>query len=586
MKTIYITKKINDSDNGSDKINKKLRKIKDKWYDDIIITPIKLVFEEGIKTVNPIIIDNGVLRCLVVEIIYPESLIELPRVVFENVEKIKIPSNLKRLRHGNVSNCKLNDINLHNNLELIDCETFFGDKYLNKICIYPSVKKIGLESFMYTKIKKFIFLSTNVENFSSAFYYTIVDKLYCVNEELLSIIISCISITVRELTISLNLVPKLVQELQKRNDKKILPKLIIDCPNDFYHNMLYWEELNTIKRKVLNCEIILSHNYVVENFEEAKDIYKEAPIDIYSKEINDKCNQILNSSSDIKLKEKVLNYLIDIVKKHNDTILDEECYSYNDFNNISLSINNNYYDNNTFMDKLDDVLNNVNLLNNSILLNNDILLFLDDIEKLITEINISNTSLNYLDESLYSDIYRYLYILELTDSNIKEKYKSNLLNIISNYKDIINKNIFDNISDFPNTNILYKNINEFELEFRKYFFGELSSFYKDYFKSIGIDVPEKVDKAINGIYDSTKDNQRNIYYKVITDLISEIKELNYTKDKYIIERLDNIININLNEVEDDKLYNIIKDLSKIKYFLQYKENMLKEKGLFKLVKRK
>lgn len=366
-----------------------------------------------------------------------------------------------------------------------------------------------------------------------------------------------------------------------------MPKLIIDCPNDFYHNMLYWEELNTIKRKVLNCEIILSHNYVVENFEEAKDIYKEAPIDIYSKEINDKCNQILNSCFDTKLKEKVLNYLIDIVKKHNDTILDEECYSYNDFNNISLSINNNYYyGNNTFMDKLDNVLNTINLLNNSILLNNDILLFLNDIEILITEINISNTSLNYLDESLYSDIYRYLYILELTDSNIKEKYKSNLLNIISNYKDIINKNFFDNISDFPNTNILYKNICEFELEFRKYFFEELSSFYKDYFKSIGIDVPEKVDKAINGIYDSTKDNQRNIYYKVITDLISEIKELNYTKDKYIIERLDNIININLNEVEDDKLYNIIKDLSKIKYFLQYKENMLKEKGLFKLVKRK
>lgn len=197
---------------------------------------------------------------------------------------------------------------------------------------------------------------------------------------------------------------------------------------------------------------------------------------------------------------KVLNYLIDIVKKHNDTILDEECYSYNDFNNISLSIDSNCYNINNFIDKLDNVLNTINLLNN------DILLFLDDIEKLINEVNISNTSLNFLDESLYSDIYRYLYILELTDSNIKEKYKSNLLNIISNYKNIINKNIFDNISNFPNTNILYKNINEFELEFRKYFFGELSSFYKDYFKSIGIDVPEKVDKAINGIYDSTKDN--------------------------------------------------------------------------------
>ena len=329
MKTIYITKRMNDSENGSDKIEKKLRKIKEKWYNDKIMTPIKLVFAEGIKKVNPKIVNNVVLQYLVVEIIYPDSLIELPGVIFKNIRKIGIPSNLKQLCYKDISNSKLNDINLHNNLEVIDDGTFYDDSYLNTICIYPSVKKIGRESFKYTKIKKFIFLSTNVEISSSAFYYTIVDKLYCANEDLLNTIINCITITVNELTIPLNLIPKLIKALQKRTDKKILSKLIIDCPNDFYHNMLYWEELNTIKRKVLNCEIILSHDYVVENFEEAKDRYKEISIDIYSKEINDKCNQILDRCSDTKLKEKVLKYLIDIVKKHNDTILDEKKCNYN-----------------------------------------------------------------------------------------------------------------------------------------------------------------------------------------------------------------------------------------------------------------
>lgn len=422
MKTIYITKKINDSDNGSDKIKKKLRKIKDKWYWD----PIKLVFAEGIKKINPVVVDNQVLRNFVVEIIYPDSLMELPLVNLKNVRKITISSNLKELCHLGVPFSNINDINLHNNLELIGDETFYDQKCLEIICIYPSVKKIGRASFKHAKIKKFIFLSTNVIIDPSAFEYTFIDKLYCTNKDLLKLLYDAflkeidilISLNdpeiinynlkrlyspVEELTISHNLILDFVNILTPLKNffsKQLVKKVIVDCPNDFYYNLLYKEEIEILKEK-LCCEIILSHDYVVENFEEAKDVYKEPQIDIYSKEINDKCNQILDSCFDTKLKEKVLNYLIDIVKKHNDTILDEEKHNYNDFNNISLSINNNnyYYGNNTFMDKLDEILNNVNLLNNSILL------FLDDIEKLITEINISNTSLNYLDESLYSDIY-------------------------------------------------------------------------------------------------------------------------------------------------------------------------------------
>lgn len=94
-----------------------------------------------------------------------------------------------------------------------------------------------------------------------------------------------------------------------------------------------------------------------------------------------------------------------------------------------------------------------------------------------------------------------------------------------------------------------------------------------------------VANGIASIYDNAKDRQRNIYYKVITELIEEIKMLNYGKDKSIIEKLDNIISINLNELEECKLYDIIKELTNIKYFLQYKENKLKEKGLFKVVKK-
>ena len=108
---------------------------------------------------------------------------------------------------------------------------------------------------------------------------------------------------------------------------------------------------------------------------------------------------------------------------------------------------------------------------------------------------------------------------------------------------------------------------------------------KEYFESKGMNASD-VANGIASIYDNAKDRRRNIYYKVITELIEEIKMLNYGKDKSIIEKLDNIISVNLNELDECKLYNIIKELSEIKYFLQYKENKLKEKGWLKLAKEK
>ena len=609
METICITKKINDDDCEFNKLEKKLDQIEENYFYDDIEYPIKLVFEEGIEKINKKIIDNEILSRYVIEVVYPNSLIEIPYYAFENAEKITLPNNLKEIFSWNLCGDSLRDINLHN-VEVIDAGAFYLKINLNTICIYPCMKKIEWCAFEDANIKRLIFFNTNAEINQSAFRGTKIDKLYCLNKNLLNLLYSdfskkmadlinikdeeCINYTlenlffpVKELTISQDLVFDFVNILMPLNNyfsKKLVNKLIIDCPNDFYHNLLYKDKIETLKEK-LCCEVILSHDYVVENFEEVKDIYEEPNLDKYSKKISYKCNIILDSCSNEKLKEKVLNYLISIVKKNNVTIITEENYRYSDYNNICLSTNSSYYSKNTFVNKLDDILNKINFLNHNILINNEILSLLDDIEELISEVNITNEELRYLDGSLYSDIYKYLYVLELVDFDLRQKYRAKLLKIISKYKTLIYENIDNNINDFLNINVLYKDTDKFEHEFRNHFFKELLSFYKEYFESKGMNASD-VANGIASIYDNAKDRQRNIYYKVITELIEEIKMLNYGKDKSIIEKLDNIISVNLNELDECKLYNIIKELSEIKYFLQYKENKLKEKGWLKLAKEK
>ena len=608
METICITKKINDDDREFNKLEKKLDQIEENYFYDDIEYPIKLVFEEGIEKINKKIIDNEILSRYVIEVVYPNSLIEMPYYAFENAEKITLPNNLKEIFSWNLCG-HLCDINLHN-VEVINAGAFHFRSNLNTICIYPCMKKIEWCAFEDANIKRLIFFNTNAEINQSAFRGTKIDKLYCLNKNLLNLLYSdfskkmadlinikdeeCINYTlenlffpVKELTISQDLVFDFVNILMPLNNyfsKKLVNKLIIDCPNDFYHNLLYKDKIETLKEK-LCCEVILSHDYVVENFEEVKDIYEEPNLDKYSKKISYKCNIILDSCSNEKLKEKVLNYLISIVKKNNVTIITEENYRYSDYNNICLSTNSSYYSKNTFVNKLDDILNKINFLNHNILINNEILSLLDDIEELISEVNITNEELRYLDGSLYSDIYKYLYVLELVDFDLRQKYRAKLLKIISKYKTLIYENIDNNINDFLNINVLYKDTDKFEHEFRNHFFKELLSFYKEYFESKGMNASD-VANGIASIYDNAKDRQRNIYYKVITELIEEIKMLNYGKDKSIIEKLDNIISVNLNELDECKLYNIIKELSEIKYFLQYKENKLKEKGWLKLAKEK
>lgn len=509
METICITKKINDDDCEFNKLEKKLDQIEENYFYDDIEYPIKLVFEEGIEKINKKIIDNEILSRYVIEVVYPNSLIEIPYYAFENAEKITLPNNLKEIFSWNLCGDSLRDINLHN-VEVIDAGAFYLKINLNTICIYPCMKKIEWCAFEDANIKRLIFFNTNAEINQSAFRGTKIDKLYCLNKNLLNLLYSdfskkmadlinikdeeCINYTlenlffpVKELTISQDLVFDFVNILMPLNNyfsKKLVNKLIIDCPNDFYHNLLYKDKIETLKEK-LCCEVILSHDYVVENFEEVKDIYEEPNLDKYSKKISYKCNIILDSCSNEKLKEKVLNYLISIVKKNNVTIITEENYRYSDYNNICLSTNSSYYSKNTFVNKLDDILNKINFLNHNILINNEILSLLDDIEELISEVNITNEELSYLDGSLYSDIYKYLYVLELVDFDLRQKYRAKLLKIISKYKTLIYENIDNNINDFLNINVLYKDINEFEFEFRNQFFKELSSFYKKYFESKG-----------------------------------------------------------------------------------------------------
>lgn len=570
MKTIYITKKLSDSNNLNDILKKKLKRIEKKWRCEKVFCPIKLVFEEGIKKIN---LNVLTLRDLTVEVIYPDSLVELPNTYFANAQKIIIPNNLKEIHFNDVSHSKLRDINLHNNLEVIGNNAFLNNKNLNIIHIYPSVKEIGHGAFSNTNINKFIFLNKDVKAHPSAFYDTKIDKLYCANEYLLNDIINNKNTIINELIIPIDLITKLAKSLKEKEKKiKLSSKLIIDCPDDFYHNIQYQNELKTINNKLIECKIILSHDYVIENFKEVKDIYKEPKTNFNSKKINNKCNQILDCCSNIKLKRKVLKYLIDIVNKYNNTVLSN--YNYDNFNSINLSINSYETDINTIMNKLNDILNKVKLLNDNTYI------YICDIETLVTEVNIININLNYLDKSLYSDICKYLYILELTNPILKEKYKSNLLKVITKYKNNIIKNFYNNIHSFPNINILYKNVEEFELEFRKKFFNELLSFYKDYLKSIDIDIQNIVSTSINNIYDTNKYNQRNIYYKVIASLIEEINNLDYIKDNHIIILLNDIANLDLEKLEDNSLRDIINKLSKIKYFLEYREIKL-----YKLVKR-
>lgn len=156
METIYITKKINDDDREFNKLEKKLDQIEENYFYDDIEYPIKLVFEEGIEKINKKIIDNEILSRYVIEVVYPNSLIEMPYYAFENAEKITLPNNLKEIFSWNLCGDSLRDINLHN-VEVIDAGAFYLKINLNTICIYPCMKKIEWCAFEDANIKRLIF---------------------------------------------------------------------------------------------------------------------------------------------------------------------------------------------------------------------------------------------------------------------------------------------------------------------------------------------------------------------------------------------------------------------------------------------
>ena len=585
MLTLKITKKINSDDDAFEKFKKRLQKIYERSREKDENLDIKLVFEEGIDKINPKLTSMFGYHHAIREIEYPSSLTILSRVDYSNV---KI----------NYDKTSINGYNPSNGIEIIGEATFLRKKIEKPIWINAGVRKISHNAFRESEIEKMIFLSQDVEIASNAFTNSNINKLYCGSLNLLhyfynylvnsinhvkrrgdSSLFSNIKLPINELIIPEEILPEFINLFcSHRLISDLLSlKIIIDCPNDFYHNYIYQNYLRILKSSMRKCQIIMDHDYVIETFAEVKDLYKTPNMDSYMSVINDKFTRILNGCYSEKMREIVLNLLLKIADENNAKLIGQKDDNYERFCNPNLTFSNGGVNELDMM--LVELEGKVNFVSEKLKYYDETLQFIEKLQSEISTCELYTIDINYLDDSLISHIWQYLYLLNFVSSEIKEECLSRIINILNKFKEILTQKKTEMLNLFPNIDVNINDQFNFEIEFRKLFINEILSFYQ---KFLSLDEDNHFINSLKNQGIDEKEFEKHMKIKVIKSFIEDILLLEYMIPNKLMERIREIINYDLTTLNDDELQKIIEELAKIKVYLTFEEIKLKKQGLIRV----
>ena len=582
MLTLKITKKINSEDDAFEKFKKRLQKIYEIYCEKHKKLEVKLIFEEGIDKINPKF----------------RSALGFYFGFYFVVKEIEYPSSTRVLSTLQYLDAKINydktNINYYNpisGIEIIEEGTFFKKKIEKPIWINSSVRKISFFAFGESEIEKMIFLSQDVEIFSDAFTDSNINKLYCGSSNLLhyfynylvnsinhvkrrgdSSLFSNIKLPINELIIPEEILPEFINLFCSHRliCDLISFKIIIDCPNDFYHNYIYQNYLRILKSSMRKCQIVMDHDYVIETFAEVKDLYKTPNMDSYMSITNDKYTRILNCCYNEKMREIVLDLLFKIVDENNAKLLGQKDDNYERFCNPNLTFSNNGINELDIM--LAELERKVNFVSEKLKYYDETLLFIEELGSEISTCELDAIDISYLDDSLSSHIWQYLYLLNFVSPEIKEECLKKIINILNRFKEILTRKKTEMLNLFPDIDVNLNDQFNFEIEFRKIFINEILSFYQ---KFLNLDEDNHFINSINYQSIDEKNFEKNMKIKVIKSFIEDILLLEYIIPNKLMERIREIINYDLTTLNDAELQKIIGELAKIKIYLTFEEIKLK-----------
>lgn len=264
----------------------------------------------------------------------------------------------------------------------------------------------------------------------------------------------------------------------------------------------------------------------------------------------------------------------------------------------------NYYHGSIDIDKrVNEIINEYNNKINKSFYKNNTILTLDNLNKdelylnLLTDLNdiLNGLKLNYENNKVYHDILELLNKIINNDSpeSELETLVYSIKNVILPYlnDDVINKifnDILLNIKKYVEDEIekienldtkingKYKSMLDFELDLRTDLQLFLLSIYKDIIdKDIIDNIIKNANDISNNNYDESKKSIINVYLNTINQLIKDIKNRG---NKFEIEKAQKILNnIEISDLNTSisSLANIIKELYKIIFDIDERDNELK-----------
>ena len=221
----------------------------------------------------------------------------------------------------------------------------------------------------------------------------------------------------------------------------------------------------------------------------------------------------------------------------------------------------------------------VNFVSEKLKYYDETLSFIEELENEISACEIYDIDIIYLNESLSSHIWQYLYLLNFVSSEIKEECLSKIINILNRFKEILTQKKTEMLNLFPDIDVNLNDQFNFEIEFRIIFINEILSFYQ---KFLNLDEDNHFINSLKNQDIDEKSFEKNMKIKVIKSFIEDILLLEYMIPNKLMERIREIINSDITTLSDDELQKIIGELAKIKIYLTFEEIKLKRQGLIRV----
>ena len=221
----------------------------------------------------------------------------------------------------------------------------------------------------------------------------------------------------------------------------------------------------------------------------------------------------------------------------------------------------------------------VNFVSEKLKYYDETLSFIEELENEISACEIYDIDIIYLNESLSSHIWQYIYLLNFVSSEIKEECLSKIINILNRFKEILTQKKTEMLNLFPDIDVNLNDQFNFEIEFRKIFINEILSFYQ---KFLNLDEDNHFINSLKNQDIDEKSFEKNMKIKVIKSFIEDILLLEYMIPNKLMERIREIINYDLTTLNDAELQKIIEELAKIKVYLTFEEIKLKRQGLIRV----